>query len=52
MLSLEDDWALSKWEDAYLDEPDANDSDENEMYLRADDEAEERWFEKLRECDL
>ena len=50
--------SLSSWDAArireYEDrEPDEIDEiDENEMWLRADDEAEERWFEKLREGDL
>lgn len=50
--------SLSSWDAArireYEDrEPDEIDEiDENEMYLRADDEAEERWFERLREGDL
>ena len=53
MLSLDDSRALERWEDSYL-EDDREDyiRDEDGMYLRADDEAEERFFEKLREGDL
>lgn len=41
-------------EDMYYD-PDyyiRKERDDNELWLRADDDAEERWFEKLREGDL
>ena len=46
MLSLEDSRALSRWEDTYLDEPEPRSVDE-EIWNRADDEAEERFCERL-----
>ena len=51
MLSLEDSRALAGWEDSYLAEPEPR-SEDDDIWNRADDEAEERWFQKLREGDL
>ena len=50
MLTLDDNRALAGWEDTYLAEPEPRSEDDE--WDRADDEAEERWFQKLREGDL
>lgn len=44
-------WDLARirdWEDRFLepDEPDDRDEYENDLWLRADDDAEERWVER------
>ena len=51
-LSSWDAARIREYEDREPDEPVDYDAIENEMWLRADDEAEERWFERLREGDL
>lgn len=52
MLSLEDARALERWEDSYLAEPEENYEDEDEYWNRADDDAEEMWFQRIREEGL
>lgn len=39
---LDNERALAKWEDRWLEPPEYEDKDENEMWLRADEEADER----------
>lgn len=50
--NLEFDRQMARAERSYLEEPTERERDDNELWLRADDDAEERWFEKLREGDL
>ena len=48
MLSLDDERALRRYEERYYD-PDCYERrrcDEEELWNRADDEADERWFER------
>ena len=51
MISTYDVMRLSCLEDSWLEPDEVDDSDEyeNDMWLRADDEAEERFCEKLME---
>lgn len=51
MLSLDDNRMLDRCEDYYLAPPEDEYEDE-EYWNRADDEAEEMWFQRLREGDL
>lgn len=50
MLSLDDQRALDSWEEAWLD-PDHSfyaEDEDNDEWLRADDEAEERFCERMK----
>lgn len=38
---------ISRWEDSRLTPPECYDPDDDEMYLNADDEAEERFCERM-----
>lgn len=51
MISTYDVMRLSRLEDSWLEPDEADDSDEyeNDMWLRADDECEERFCENLME---
>ena len=51
MISVYDMICLSRLEDSWLDPDESDSSDEydNDMWLRADDECEERFCEKLTE---
>ena len=51
-LSSWDAARIRDWEDSFQNADDPVSTDDNEVWLRADDDAEERWFQKLREGDL
>ena len=46
MLTLNEQRALASWEDRWLEPPEEEENSDNEIWLRADDEAEERWIER------
>lgn len=46
MLTFNDQRIIARWEDRWLEPPDEEENSDNEIWLRADDEAEERWIER------